>query len=150
MPAASAAPTPAPAAGRLPRALGVTAVEFLPLQETQNDRNDVVAEHRGDNYWGYSTLAYFAPDRRYAGDRSPGGPTRELRAMVRAFHDDGIKVYVDVVYNHTAEGGAAPRHRCCRCAASTTPATTSSTPAPLHEYTGVGADVDRQPHRASI
>ena len=41
----------------------------------------------GDNYWGYSTLAYFAPDRRYACDRSPGGPTREFRAMVRAFHD---------------------------------------------------------------
>jgi len=86
--------------------LGVTAVEFLPLQETPNDRNDVdPASAGGDNYWGYSTLAFFAPDRRYACDRSPGGPTRELRAMVRAFHARGIKVYVDVVYNHTSEGG---------------------------------------------
>jgi isoamylase len=52
------------------------------------------------------TLNYFAPDRRYAFDKSPGGPTRELQAMVRAFHDHGIKVFVDVVYNHTGEGGA--------------------------------------------
>jgi glycogen operon protein len=86
--------------------LGVTAVEFLPVQETRNDHNDDDAtSDSGDNYWGYSTLAYFAPDRRYACDRTPGGPTREVRAMVKAFHDAGIKVFVDVVYNHTAEGG---------------------------------------------
>lgn len=85
--------------------LGVTAVEFLPVQETQNDKNDVEASTKGDNYWGYSTLAYFAPDRRYACDKSPGGPTREFRAMVEAFHAKGIEVYIDVVYNHTAEGG---------------------------------------------
>ena len=85
--------------------LGVTAIELLPVQETPNDRNDVDPNSAaGDNYWGYSTLAYFAPDRRYACDRAPGGPTREFRAMVRAFHAHGIKVYIDVVYNHTAEG----------------------------------------------
>ena len=55
------------------------------------------------NYWGYSTLNYFAPDRRYASDRSPGGPTREFKAMVKAFHDVGMKVFIDVVYNHTEE-----------------------------------------------
>ncbi|MEO6776681.1 MAG: alpha-amylase family glycosyl hydrolase [Kofleriaceae bacterium] len=88
--------------------LGITAIELMPLAETQNDRNDVdPASASGDNYWGYSTLAYFAPDRRYACDRSPGGPTRELRAMVKAFHDREIKVLVDVVYNHTAEGGGS-------------------------------------------
>src|SRR4051812_18665993 len=52
--------------------LGVTAIELLPIQETPNDRNDVAIGTQGDNYWGYSTLAYFAPDRRYACDRSPG------------------------------------------------------------------------------
>ena len=88
------------------RSIGVTAVEFLPLHETMNDINDVVPTTDGDNYWGYMTLSYFAPDRRYAADRSPGGPTREFREMVKAFHDEGIKVFVDVVYNHTAEGGA--------------------------------------------
>ena len=93
-------------AGYLAR-LGVTAVEFLPVQETQNDANDVTPNSTaGANYWGYATLAYFAPDRRYASDRSPGGPTREFKAMIAAFHDAGIKVFVDVVYNHTGEGGA--------------------------------------------
>jgi isoamylase len=89
------------------KALGVTAIELLPVQETQNDMNDVAASTAGDNYWGYSTLAYFAPDRRYACDKSPGGPTRELAALVKAMHDAGIKVFLDVVYNHTAEGGGA-------------------------------------------
>jgi glycogen operon protein len=86
--------------------LGITAVEFLPVQETQNDTNDVVASTEGDNYWGYMTLNYFAPDRRYASDKSAGGPTKEFKAMVKAFHDKGIKVFIDVVYNHTGEGGA--------------------------------------------
>lgn len=87
--------------------LGVTAIEFLPVQETQNDTNDVdPTSTSGDNYWGYMTLNYFAPDRRYSYDKTPGGPTREFKAMVKAFHDKGIKVLVDVVYNHTGEGGA--------------------------------------------
>ena len=87
--------------------LGVTAVEFLPVQETQNDTNDVDPNtDTGDNYWGYMTLNYFAPDRRYSSDKTAGGPTREWKAMVKAFHDAGIKVYIDVVYNHTGEGGA--------------------------------------------
>ncbi|MDQ3287536.1 MAG: isoamylase [Pseudomonadota bacterium] len=86
--------------------LGVTAVEFLPVQETQNDTNDVdPTSTAGDNYWGYMTLNYFAPDRRYSSDKTAGGPTREWKAMVKTFHDAGIKVYVDVVYNHTGEGG---------------------------------------------
>lgn len=87
-------------------ALGVTTVEFLPVQETQNDANDATPNSTaGANYWGYSTLNYFAPDRRYAADKSAGGPTREFQAMVKAYHDAGIKVFTDVVYNHTAEGG---------------------------------------------
>jgi isoamylase len=87
--------------------LGVTAVEFLPVQETQNDSNDNTPNSTaGQNYWGYMTLNYFAPDRRYASNQAAGGPTSEFQAMVKAFHDQGIKVYIDVVYNHTAEGGA--------------------------------------------
>ncbi|MCK6545844.1 isoamylase [Myxococcota bacterium] len=88
-------------------ALGVTAIELLPVQETDNADNDVnPTTTDGDNYWGYMTLNYFAPDRRYAFDQSAGGPTREFQNMVRAFHDAGIKVFIDVVYNHTGEGGA--------------------------------------------
>ncbi|HZX26410.1 MAG TPA: isoamylase [Telluria sp.] len=89
------------------KSLGVTAVEFLPVQETQNDTNDVdPTSTTGDNYWGYMTLNYFAPDRRYAYDKTAGGPTKEFKAMVKAFHDQGIKVFIDVVYNHTGEGGS--------------------------------------------
>ena len=60
--------------------LGVTAVEFLPVQETQNDTNDVVPNtDAGDNYWGYSTLNWFAPDRRYSSDKTAGGPDQGVQ-----------------------------------------------------------------------
>lgn len=78
------------------RDLGVTAVEFLPLQQRTSATLD---------YWGYMTLGYFAPQRSLAVDQSAGGPTREFREMVEAFHREGLKVYIDVVYNHTGEGG---------------------------------------------
>jgi glycogen operon protein len=82
-------------------------VEFLPVQELQNDADDNTPNSTaGQNYWGYSTLNYFAPDRRYASNKIAGAPTSEFQAMARAFHDLGIKVYIDVVYNHTGEGGA--------------------------------------------
>lgn len=83
--------------------LGVTAVEFLPVFHFADEQNDD-GDPRGDNYWGYMTLGFFAPNRRYAFDKSPGGPTAEFRAMVSAFHEAGIKVLLDVVFNHTGEG----------------------------------------------
>ena len=85
------------------KALGFTTIELLPVQESANDANP--DDGPGGNYWGYMTFGYFAPDRRYAHDKSPGGPTREFKEMVRAFHDEGLEVYLDVVYNHTGEGG---------------------------------------------
>jgi glycogen operon protein len=85
--------------------LGVTAVEFLPVMETQNDANDVTPDSdASQNYWGYATEDFFAPDRRYAYNKAAGGPTQEFQAMVQTFHNAGIKVYMDVVYNHTGEG----------------------------------------------
>lgn len=85
--------------------LGVTMVEFLPVQEFQNDANDHPDMIKnGQNYWGYMTNAFFAPDRRYSSDKSAGGPTKEFKEMVKAFHDAGIKICLDVVYNHTGEG----------------------------------------------
>ncbi len=87
------------------RALGVTTIELLPVQQSTSPGTP---QQRGDapgNYWGYATLAYFAPSREYASDRSPGGPTREFKQMVAAFHAAGIEVYLDVVYNHSGEGG---------------------------------------------
>ena len=74
--------------------------------ETENDLDDLVPNSAsGQNYWGYSTLADFTVDRHYACDQTIGGPTREFAAMVKTFHDAGIKVFLDAVYNHTAEGG---------------------------------------------
>ena len=87
--------------------LGITAVEFLPVQELQNDANDNTPNSTsGQGYWGYGTLNYFAPDRRYSSNKAAGGPTSEFQGMVKAFHDQGLKVYIDVVYNHTGEGSA--------------------------------------------
>jgi isoamylase len=85
------------------RALGFSTIELLPVHHAEAGRE---AESGPDsNFWGYMTLGYFAPNRRYAFDRSPGGPTREFQQMVRALHDAGIEVYLDVVYNHTGEAG---------------------------------------------
>lgn len=85
------------------KALGFTTIELLPVHETANDANP--DDQPGGNYWGYMTFGYFAPDRRYAYDKTPGGPTREFKKMVKAFHDEGLEVYLDVVFNHTGEGG---------------------------------------------
>lgn len=85
------------------QSLGITAVEFQPIHETQNSLNDLPQYASLQNYWGYDSFSFFAPDRRYASDQSPGGPTSEWIAMVNAFHAAGLKVYVDVVYNHYDE-----------------------------------------------
>jgi isoamylase len=83
--------------------LGINTVEFLPVHETDNAAGPLNAS--GSNYWGYATYGFFAPDRRYAHNQAPGGPTAEFKAMVAAFHRAGIEVYLDVVFNHTGEGG---------------------------------------------
>ena len=84
------------------RRLGVTAVELMPVHY-HVDEQSVVA--RGlTNYWGYNTLAYFAPDARFAASRDPRDVAREFKTMVRTLHAAGLEVILDVVYNHTAEG----------------------------------------------
>lgn len=87
------------------KALGINVIQFLPLQETRNDVNDLKHPSAYPNFWGYMTYSFFAPDRRFAKDKSYGGPTREFRDMVEAFNQHGIEVWMDVVYNHTGEGG---------------------------------------------
>ena len=82
--------------------LGVTAVELMPVHQ-------FVPEHElGDrgltNYWGYNTIAFLAPHDGYAAADTPGGQVGEFKAMVKALHEAGIEVILDVVYNHTAEG----------------------------------------------
>lgn len=82
--------------------LGITAVELMPVHHHSYDRHLVMQGK--SNYWGYNTLAYFAPDLRFAADPSPAGSVREFKSMVRTLHAAGIEVILDVVYNHSAEG----------------------------------------------
>jgi glycogen operon protein len=78
--------------------LGITAIELLPIHAFVDDR--FLVEKGLRNYWGYSTLAYFAPEPRYLSESGVIG----LKTAIRALHDAGIEVILDVVYNHTAEG----------------------------------------------
>ncbi len=82
------------------RSLGVTAVELLPIHTFVND--SYLLDNGLTNYWGYNTLSFFAPVRRYA--HVPDFAFSEFKEMVARFHDAGIEVILDVVYNHTAEG----------------------------------------------
>jgi len=82
--------------------LGVTAVELMPVHHHAYDRH--LVERGLHNFWGYNSLAFFAPDQRYSAAASPMDTLREFKMMVRALHAAGIEVILDVVYNHTAEG----------------------------------------------
>jgi len=82
--------------------LGITAVELMPV--FQFDAQDAPAGL--ENYWGYSPMSFFAPHDGYSSRRDPLGCLDEFRDMVKALHKAGIEVILDVVYNHTAEGGA--------------------------------------------
>lgn len=89
------------------QALGITAVELLPVYEFDEFENTNVNPRTGErmkNYWGYSTISFFAPKAGYAADKSPGGCVREFKELVKALHKAGIEVILDVVFNHTAEG----------------------------------------------
>ena len=82
--------------------LGVTAVELLPVHEFADE--GFLEDRSLRNYWGYSTLGFFAPEQRYMSGRDPGAQVTEFKAMVKALHAAGLEVILDVVYNHTCEG----------------------------------------------
>ncbi|MGQ0545990.1 MAG: glycogen debranching protein GlgX [Betaproteobacteria bacterium] len=87
----------APAIEHLKR-LGVTAVELLPIHAFVDEKR--LLQHGLKNYWGYSSIGYFAPEQRY----SATGTIGEFKTMVKTLHSAGIEVILDVVYNHTGEG----------------------------------------------
>ncbi|MGY6645162.1 MAG: glycogen debranching protein GlgX [Salinarimonas sp.] len=80
--------------------LGITSVELMPIHAILQDR--FLQEKKLTNYWGYNTLSFFAPESRYM---AKPGDQDELRIAIRQLHAAGIEVILDVVYNHTAEGG---------------------------------------------
>jgi isoamylase len=90
--------------------LGITAVELLPV--FQFDPQDAPAGRT--NYWGYSPVSFFAPHQRYSSRQDPLGALDEFRDMVKALHRAGIEVILDVVFNHTAEGGHDGPTQCFR------------------------------------
>jgi len=83
------------------QSLNVTAIELMPVHQFMNDKRLLDLGLR--NYWGYNTFGFFAPHADYAANHQAGGAVGEFKTMVRAFHDAGIEVILDVVYNHTAE-----------------------------------------------
>jgi glycogen debranching enzyme GlgX len=83
--------------------LGVTAIELLPVHQFGTE--PAVADRGLTNYWGYNTLAFFAPHGAYSSRGDAGGQVADFKAMVRALHAAGLEVILDVVYNHTGEGG---------------------------------------------
>jgi isoamylase len=82
------------------RSLGITAIELLPVHSFLTDGHLIA--HKLTNYWGYNTIGFFCPSRHYAS--IPDFAFSEFKEMVARFHDAGIEVILDVVYNHTAEG----------------------------------------------
>ncbi len=82
--------------------LGVTSIELLPVQAFIDDHR--LVEMQLANYWGYNTVAFFAPEPRYAARAASDGGVDEFKAMVKALHAAGLEVILDVVYNHTGEG----------------------------------------------
>lgn len=82
--------------------LGITTLELMPVHHFIEERH--LRDNGLTNYWGYSTIGFFAPDTRYASSGIYGEQVNEFKEMVKQLHKAGIEVILDVVYNHTAEG----------------------------------------------
>ncbi len=83
--------------------IGVTAIELLPIHQIGHEEH--LVRQGKVNYWGYNTLGFFAPHHAYSSSGTAGEQIIEFKKMVKAFHKAGIEVLLDVVYNHTSEGG---------------------------------------------
>lgn len=92
----------APAVIRYLLSLGVTTIELMPVHHFAKDQ--FLVERGQTNYWGYSSLGFFAPEMTYSSADSPQETVREFKRMVKTLHKNGIEVILDVVYNHTGEG----------------------------------------------
>ncbi|UZJ23503.1 glycogen debranching protein GlgX [Rhodococcus antarcticus] len=84
------------------KGLGITAIELMPVHQFLQDQTLLDKGLR--NYWGYNSFGFLAPHHEYTSNPLPGAAVSEFKAMVRTFHEAGIEVILDVVYNHTAEG----------------------------------------------
>lgn len=118
------------------KSLSVTAVQLLPVHHAASER--MLVERGLSNYWGYNTIGFFVPDSRFATGEL-GEQVTEFKTMVKTLHRAGIEVLLDVVYNHTAEGGAGGPTLCFRGIDNLTYYQLEATPPrnPI-DYTGCG------------
>ena len=122
--------------------LGVTAVELLPVHHHVDEKT--VLDRGLSNYWGYSTIGFFAPDSRFSSQGDRGGQVTEFRQMVRALHEAGLEVILDVVYNHTAEGSHLGPTFCFRGIDNRAYYRLQANARLYHDFTGCGNSLNPQ------
>jgi isoamylase len=127
------------------KTLGVTAVELMPVQEF----NEISVTRRNPqtgqplrNYWGYDPVAFFAPKASYSSSGGVGQQKLEFKEMVRAFHNSGIEVILDVVFNHTAEGDQLGPTLCFRGIDNAIYYTLADDKRHYKDYTGTGNTIN--------
>ncbi len=128
------------------KSLNVTAVELLPVHHHMDDK--FLLDKGRSNYWGYNTMAYFAPDTRYASRQSPRKAVQEFKFMVRTLHRAGIEVILDVVYNHTCEGNQNGPTLSLRGIDNVSYYKLAAEPRYYMDYTGCGNSLNMQHPRA--
>jgi isoamylase len=125
--------------------LGTTAVELMPIHHFIHDKR--LVERGLRNYWGYNSIGYFAPHIEYASDKRPGAAVAEFKQMVKTFHQAGIEVILDVVYNHTAEGNHLGPLLCFKGIDNAYYYRLADDPRYYMDYTGTGNSLNmRNPH----
>ncbi|MEP6853600.1 MAG: glycogen debranching protein GlgX, partial [bacterium] len=131
-------------------ALGVTAIELMPVHHFAND--STLIDKGLSNYWGYNTIGFLAPDHKYSSSGAPGAQVQEFKSMVRALHDADIEVILDVVYNHTAEGNHMGPTVCMRGIDNAAYYRLSEQdPRYYTDYTGTGNSLNvRHPHALQL
>jgi len=127
------------------KTLGVTAVELMPVQEFNADSATLRNPQTGQplrNYWGYDPVAFFAPKASYSSSAGLGQQKLEFKEMIHAFHNAGIEVILDVVFNHTAEGNELGPTLCFRGIDNSIFYTLADDKRYYKDYTGTGNTVN--------
>jgi glycogen operon protein len=125
--------------------LGVTAVELMPLQEFNEHQVKGIHPQTGQslgNYWGYDPVTFFAPKASYSSSGGVGQQKLEFKVMVQAFHRAGIEVFLDVVFNHTAEGNEQGPTLCFRGIDNTIFYMLADDKRSYRDYTGTGNTIN--------
>ncbi len=125
--------------------LGVTAVELMPVEEFNEHQATGINPQTGQplwNYWGYDPVAFFAPKASYCSSGGVGQQKLEFKEMVRAFHEVGIEVFLDVVFNHTAEGTEQGPTLCFRGIDNTIFYMLADDKRSYRDYTGTGNTIN--------